>query len=152
MSNLTSIILVALLSVIGNIIYFKYQLRKERDKEVLKTRLINLLLPLYYILKNDELEINLWIKNEDVDMYEYESDKPERLLKPLVNIIKANLYLADNELHEACISFITWAYKSDTNQRFQDLHNECLGDDITFNHFRDIIYKKYDETRNRYIK
>lgn len=151
MNNLIPIILVAILGVVGNIIYFKYQLKKERNKEVLRMRLTNLLLPLYYILKNDELEVHLWIKS-DVDTYEYESDKPERLLNPLVEIIKKNLYLADNELHGACISFIEWAYKSDTYDRFQKVHDSTWKEDIVFNNFRDVVYKKYDENRNEYIK
>ena len=150
MFNLLSIILVALLGVIGNVIFFRYQSRKERSKEVLKMRLASLLLPLYFVLKNDELEAHLWEKS-DADFYEYESDKPERLLKPLVEIIKTNLYLADNELHKACISFIEWGYKSDTNERFQKVHYGALDDDA-FSNFRDIVYKKYDETRNKYIQ
>lgn len=151
MSNLLPIVLVAFLGVVGNIIYFKYQSKDKRDKEVLKIRLTNLLLPLYYILKNDELEVHLWSKS-DADPYEYESDKPKRLLEPLVEIIKKNLYLADNELHKSCISFIEWAYKSDTHERFQKIHYGTLKEDIIFSNFRDIVYKKYDETRNAYIK
>lgn len=151
MSNLLSIVLVAILGIIGNIVYFKYQLGKERNKEVLKMRLTNLLLPLFYILKNDELEIHLWLKSE-ADPYDYESDKPERLLKPLVEIIKKNLYLADDELHEACIAFIEWAYKSDTNERFQNVHNDSWKEDVEFDHLRDLVYKKYNEDRNEYIK
>ncbi|MDE2588905.1 MAG: hypothetical protein KGL95_04495 [Patescibacteria group bacterium] len=155
MSNLPSIILVASLGaiggVIGNIVYFNYRLKKEGNKEVLKMRLTNLLLPLYYILKNDELEVYLWIKGE-ADPYEYESDKPKRLLNPLVEIIKRNLYLADDELHEACISFIEWAYQSDVQERFQKVHYGILEEDIIFSKFRDVVYKKYDEARSAYIK
>lgn len=103
------------------------------------------------MLKNDELEIHLWIKS-DADTYEHESDKPERLVGPLIEIINKNLYLADNELHEACISFVEWAYKSDTYDRFQKVHDSIWKEDIIFNNFRDIVYKKYDENRNEYIK
>ena len=151
MPDILPIILVALLGVTGNIVYFEYKLKKQRSKEVLKMRLTNLLLPLYYVLKNDELELHLWIKS-DVDTYEYESYKPERLLKPLIEIIKKNLYLADNELHEACISFMEWAYKSDTSERFQKVHDDTWKEDIAFSNFRDLVYKKYHETRSEYIK
>lgn len=151
MSNLLTISLVALLGVLGNIVFFRYQFRKEVNKEVLRARLTNLLLPLYYILKNDELERHLWEK-ADADFYEYESDKPERLLKPLIEIIKTNLYLADNELHEACTTFIEWAYKSDTYERFQKMHNESSWKDEVFESFKDIIYKKYNQNRNEYLK
>ena len=151
MSNLASIILVAFLGVIGNIIYFKYQSKKERSKEVLKKKLTDLLLPLFYILKNDELLVHLWLKS-DADPYDYEAEKPERLLEPLIGIIKNNLYLADDELHEACISFVEWAYKSDVLERFQDVHMADFKDDVIFDNFRKIVYKKYNETRNEYIK
>lgn len=151
MINLIPIILVAVSGVLGNIIYFEYRLKKERHKETLKKRLTDLLLPLYYTLKNDELVIHAWLKS-DADPYEYESDKPERLLNSLTKIIKENLYLADDELHTACIMFMEWAYKSDTNERFQRIHDSDLAEDKILEKFRDIVYKKYNETRNEYIK
>jgi len=150
MNNLISIILVAVLGVVGNIIYFEYRLKKERGREVLKKRLTNLLLPLYYTLKDDELLIHAWL-NSEADPYEYESDKPERLFNSLRKIIKENLYLADDELHEACIMFIEWAYKADKNERFQRVHSEDLKEDKILKKFIEIVYKKYNETRNRYI-
>ena len=146
-----SIILVAVLGVVGNILYFEYRLKKERRREVLRKRLTNLLLPLYYILKDDELVIHAWL-NSEADPYEYESDKPERLLSGLQKIIKENLYLADDELHEACIMFIEWAYKADKNGRFQRIHDGDLVEDNVFKKFVEMVYKKYDETRKEYIK
>ena len=138
------------MGVVGNIIYFEYRLKKERGREVLKKRLTNLLLPLYYTLKDDELLIHAWL-NSEADPYEYESDKPERLFNSLRKIIKENLYLADDELHEACIMFIEWAYKADKNERFQRVHSEDLKEDKILKKFIEIVYKKYNETRNRYI-
>ena len=151
MIDLISIILVAVLGVVGNIFYFEYRLKKERSKEVLKKRLTNLLLPLYYTLKDDELVIHAWL-NSEADPYEYVSDKPERLLNSLQKIIKENLYLADDELHEACIMFIEWAYKADKNERFQRVHDGDLAEDNVLKKFVEMVYKKYDETRKVYIK
>jgi len=151
MNTLISIILVAVLGVVGNIFYFEYRLKKERSKEVLKKRLTNLLLPLYYTLKDDELVIHAWL-NSEADPYEYVSDKPERLLNSLQKIIKENLYLADDELHEACIMFIEWAYKADKNERFQRVHDGDLAEDNVLKKFVEMVYKKYDETRKVYIK
>lgn len=151
MNNLISIILVAILAILGNIIYFEYRFKKERRKDILKKRLVNLLLPLYYILKNDELLVHAWI-NSDADPYDYESDKPERLLKDLAEIIKENLYLADDELHKNCLMFIEWAYKGDTRERFQRVHNGKLAEDKILEEFRDIVYKKYNEAKKEYIK
>jgi hypothetical protein len=151
MIDLIPIILVAVLGVVGNIFYFEYRLKKERSKEVLKKRLTNLLLPLYYTLKDDELVIHAWL-NSEADPYEYESDKPERLLNSLQKIIKENLYLADDELHGACIMFIEWAYKADKNERFQRVHDGDLVEDNVLKKFVEMVYKKYDETRKEYIK
>jgi len=151
MIDFIPIILVATLGVLGNIIYFEYRLKKERHKEILKKGLTKLLLPLYYTLKNDELVLYAWL-NSDVDPYEYESDKPERLLKDLEEIIENNLYLADDELHAACIMFIEWAYKGDVKERFQRVHDSTLVEDKILEDFRDIVYKKYNEARNKYIK
>jgi len=153
MSNLSSIILVALLGVVGNVIYFKYQSSKEKDREVLKNKLTNLLLPLFYILKNDELELHAWSKSDNVDIYEYISDQPDRLFKPLAEIIKNNLYLADDELHEACLLFVEWVYKSDSNDRFQRAHYDAnFEEDKALESFRKIVYKNYNENRNEYLK
>jgi len=152
MISLVSIILVAVLGVIGNITYFEYRLKKERRKEVLKKRLTDLLLPLYYTLKNDELLIHAWL-NSEADPYEYESEKPERLLNILTEVIKENLYLADDELHEACIMFMEWVYKADNNGRFQRVHYDGgLAEDKILKRFIEIVYKKYSETRKEYIK
>lgn len=151
MIDLTPIILVAVLGVIGNIIYFEYRLRKERRREISKKRLTNLLLPLYYALKDDELVIHAWL-NSDVDPYEYESDKPERLFNSLREIIKENLYLANDELHEDCIMFMEWAYKANTNERFQRAHSGPLPEDKILERFVEIVYKRYNDERRRYIK
>ncbi len=149
MSNLTSIILVALLGVIGNIVYFKYQSKKERNKEVLKMRLTNLLLPLFVILKNDEIELEYSIEYDDP--YDFDSEKPTRLLNKLKDIINTNIYLADEELHEACMAFIKWAYLSDTNQRFQDMHNNVNIKEEDFENFKKIVIKKYYYEREKYL-
>jgi hypothetical protein len=151
MIDFIPIILVATLGVLGNITYFEYKLKKERHKELLKKRLTKLLLPLYYTLKNDELVLYAWL-NSDVDPYEYESDKPERLSNDLVEIIKNNLYLADDELHAACIMFMEWAYKGDAKERFQRIHDSILAEDKILKDFESIVYKKYNEARNEYIK
>jgi len=149
MNNIISIILVALLGFIGNIVYFNHQLKKERNKEVLKMRLTNLLLPLFVALKNDEIELKYSIKFDDP--YDFDSDKPTRLLNKLSTIINANLYLADDDLHEACISFMQWAYLSDTDQRYQDLHNNIDVEDVDFENFKNVVYKKYYTEREKYL-
>jgi len=151
MNTLISIILVATLGVIGNIIYFEYRFKKERRKEILRKRLTNLLLPLYHTLKDDELVIHAWL-NSEADPYEYESDKPERLLGGLQKIIKENIYLADDELHESCIMFIEWAYKADKNERFQRVHDGDLAEDNVLKKFVEMVYRKYNEARKEYIK
>ena len=150
MIDLIPIILVAVLGVTGNVIYFEYRLKKERRREILKKRLTNLLLPLYYTLKDDELVIHAWL-NSDADPYEYESDRPERLFNSLRGIIKENLYLADDELHETCIMFMEWAYRADKNERFQRVHSEELAEDKILKRFIEIVYKKYNEVRSQYI-
>lgn len=45
-----------------------------------------------------------------------------------------------------------WAYKCDTNERFQRIHDGNLEEDKILEKFRDVIYRKYNETRNEYIK
>ncbi len=149
MSNLFSIILVAFLGVIGNIIYFRYQINNNNSKEVMKTRLINLLLPLFITLKHDEINFEWSIKYDDP--YDFDSEKPTRLFNKLSDIIKFNLYLADDELHEASLSFLNWAALSDDKQRFQDLHNSGVINDADFDNFKKIVYERYYEERKKYL-
>lgn len=153
MSNIISIIIVAAFGVIGNIIYFEYRLRKEKRKEIIKEQLVKLLLPLYIIFKTDELEYLAWYKNPNLDEYEYESNKPDRLFKPAKEILDKNLYLADDELQLFSLLFIEWAYREDSNARFQELHNDMwLSQDKTLNDFRELVYKKYNEQKKKYLK
>ena len=152
MSNFVSIIIVAFFGVIGNIIYFEYRLKKEHKKEINKEQLTKLLLPLYIIFKTDELEAIKWFKNEDADPYEYESDMPDRLFKPAKKILDKNLYLADEELQKQSLLFIEWAFNEDSLVRFQKLHSEGLKQDKVLDDFKKLIYKKYNEKRNKYLK
>ena len=153
MSSIVSIIIVAILGVLGNIIYFEYRLKKEHKKEISKEQLTKLLLPLYIILKTDELEFLAWLKNNDADIYEYESDKPNRLFNPIKNILDKNLYLADDELQLFSLMFIEWAYREDSRARFKELHNDMyLTQDKILNDFRELVYKKYNEQKKKYLK
>jgi hypothetical protein len=151
MSDIISIILVAVSGVAGNVAYFEYRLKGERHKEILQKRLTQLLLPLYYTLKDDELSIHA-VLNSEADPYEYVSEKPNRLYKDLSEIIKNNLYLAAEELHKGCIKFIEWVYKSDENERFQRVHESNYSEDKVLEDFFKLVCKKYDETRNTYLK
>ena len=123
MSNITSIIIVAVLGVIGNIAYFEYRTHKEASKDLLKQRLTDLLLPLYVILHLEEIAIDAWLRSGEGDYAESHSGLPTRILSPIEKIIKENIYLADDQLHIACVDFLHWAYGSDTNARFQDMMN-----------------------------
>jgi len=151
MSDIASIIIVAILGVIGNIAYFEYRLKKEHTKEIIKEQLAKLLLPLYITLKTDELEFLAWKKDPNVDLHEYESDKPDRLFKPIKNILDKNLYLADDELQKHSLLFIEWAYSEDIYARFQKVHHGDLDQDKILNDFRELVYKKYNEQREKYI-
>lgn len=117
LKTILPIIAVAILTLLGNVFYFEYKFRKERKKETLREKLTQFLLPLYFIFKKDEFELHEWIK-ADVDLDEYYSDMPRRLMsKELYEIISKNLYLADDELHQACLQFLEWRYKSDVEER-----------------------------------
>lgn len=152
MTDFVSIIIVAVLGVIGNIAYFEYRLKKEQKKEVIKERLIKLLLPLYIVFKTDELALLAWQRNPDADEYEYESDKPDRLFNPIKEILDKNLYLADSELQSLSLLFIEWGFREDSKGRFQDLHNDMwLPQDKILEDFRSLVYKKYDEQRSKYL-
>jgi len=151
MTNIESIIVVAILGIIGNITYFEYRFKKESKKEIVKEQLTKLLLPLYIILKTDELELLEWQKHDVSDLIEYESDKPKRLFKPIKNILDDNLFLADEELQMHSLLFIEWAYREDSNERFQRLHYKALEQDKIFSDFRELVYKKYNEQRKKYL-
>lgn len=154
MSNILSIIIVAVLGVIGNIAYFEYRTHKERSKDILKQRLTDLLLPLYVILHLDEIAIDAWCRSGDGDYAESHSDLPTRILSPIEVIIKQNIYLADDQLHIACVDFLQWAYRSNTNARFQDIMNGDFNSaiqDKDFKKFYDIVTHEYNNARHQYL-
>jgi hypothetical protein len=153
MSNLLSIILVAVLGVIGNIAYFEYQTRQKNSKELLKQRLTDLLLPLYVILHVEEIAMRAWYSSPDGDYAGGHSELPTRVLLPINDIIKKNIYLADEELHQACLNFLQWAYHSDENERFQSLMGGKFDASISdkgFNEFQELVTRKYHEARMAY--
>jgi hypothetical protein len=155
MSNLFSIILVALLGVIGNIAYFEYQTRKKNSEAILKQRLTDLLLPLYVILHVEEIAIKAWYSSPEGDYADAHSELPTRVLLPIKEIIKKNIYLADDELHQACLSFLHWAYNSDENERFQSLMGgkfDATVSDKGFDEFQETVIRKYQEARAEYTK
>ena len=152
MSSIISIIIVAILGIIGNIVYFEYRFKKEHKKEIDKEQMTKLLLLFYIILKTDELEFLEWDKI-GADLFEYESNKPNRLFNPIKNVLDKNLYLADEELQMFSLMFIEWAYKEDSGARFQELHNDMyLTQDKILNDFRELVYKKYNEQKKKYLK
>lgn len=154
MSNLISIIIVAIPGVIGNIAYFEYRTKKETSKKLIKERLTKLLLPLYVVLHLDETSTDAWLRSGEGDYEEVHSDLPTRVLSPVEKIIKENIYLADDKLHDACLNFLRWAYGSDTNQRFQDLMNRNFDfaiQDKDFKEFYDIVVDEYNKNRQEYL-
>ncbi len=155
MSNILSIIAVAVLGVFGNIAYFEYQTKKKTSKDLLKQRLTNLLLPLYVILHLEEISTDAWARSPDGDYADVHSELPNRILSPIEKVIKENIYLASDTLHEACIDFLQWAYGSDTNERFQKLMSgnfDFAIQDKDFKKFYDVVVREYNEARHEYIK
>lgn len=154
LETLFPVIIVAILTLLGNIIYFEYKFRKkrkEKSREVLRQRLTQFLLPLYVIFKKDELERHAWL-NADVDMYEYESEMPKRIFsKEMHEIISKNLYLADDELHSSCLLFLEWAYRSNPDERYQRVHTEQLKEDKVFKRFRELVCAKFYQARREYL-
>ena len=153
MSNITSIIIVAVLGVVGNISYFEYKTKKEKSKDLLRLKLTKLLLPLYVILHVQEVSLDAWLSQGDGDPAESHSDLPKRIITPIEDIIKENIYLADDQLHEACVSFLQWAYSSDTNERFQNIMEgkfDPAVEDGEFKKFRDMVINKYNNARHQY--
>lgn len=154
MSNIISIIAVAVLGVIGNIAYFEYKTHKETSKNLLKERLTKLLLPLYIVLYIDEKSEIAWATNGDGDYADFYSRLPSRLLPPIIKIIKENIYLADDTLHSACMDFLEWAYMNDENDRFQKLMSRDFDEliqDKNFKNFSDIVRQQYEEIRHLYL-
>jgi hypothetical protein len=157
MSNFISIIVVAALGVIGNIIYFEYQTHKKTSKDLLKQKLTQLLLPLYVALHLGEIEEDAFIsKSEDGDYGASFADLPKRVLSSVEKIIKNNMWLADDQLHEACVDFLQWAYASDTDQRLDKMmlgdFDSAFKDDEKFKKFYNIVMREYNDVRHQYLK
>lgn len=148
MSNVISIIIVAVLGVIGNIAYFEYQVKRKTKKDLLRQRLTELLLPIYIALEYDTIEVDKIQSTDDApDVYpHFISDRTVRVANKIEEIIKKNLYLADDNLCEACLNFLGFAYQLNSNQRIE------VGEDVYFNEFKDLIVKRFLSDKKEYLK
>ena len=149
---LIPVIIVAILTTVGNILFFKYQFKKDNKWKVLNQQLKDLLLPLYYILKEDELNQSEWFRCDNMDPHEFIAEEPKRLKEKIIHIVKEKMYLADNELHTSCIEFLEWAYRVDENERFEKSHVKGVGIDKVFLDFKSLVFTKYNKARNDYLK
>ena len=118
--TLFSSIIIAILSIFGNILFFRYEFKKRHKLDVLQQQLTEFLLPLFYAFKDRQLKSLEWSDMDNYDYIEDETTKPKELLKEIVPIIKNKMYLADNELHLCCIDFLKWAVTFDENKAFQE--------------------------------
>ncbi len=151
MADLTAILLVAGVGVLCNIAYFEYRLSRKQDKVVLKEKLVKLLLPLYYLIEDERQA--MFIRDEHFDSIEHISEQPGRVRKGVAEVVKQYIYLADDELHKACITFLEWAYRNiDDNERFQQLMSGKLSDGNEFEDFKKVVERKYHEARNSYLQ
>ena len=93
------------------------------------------------------------LKQDYGDVHDYEAKKPLRLLRKLNKIIETNLYLADEELYEACLTFLEWSHKygAQEDSRFDRSHIEELIEDRAFDDFNKLVEKKYKEARQKYL-
>jgi hypothetical protein len=149
--SLSSIIIVAILSVFGNILFFNYQFRRKNTRDILQEQLTEFLLPLFYAVKEYSLQSLEW---STYDNYEYVEDtikEPKELLKKITPIIKNKLYLADDELHSSCIEFLKWASMFNENDAFQDMYQGSLDCKI-MDDFKVLVEKKYNQIRDKYIQ
>jgi hypothetical protein len=151
LTALAPVILVAFLTLLGNIIYFEHRFKREGTKKLLRQKLTDLIMPLYFVLKRDELAELEWSKNENVDMYDFISGMSERLVEPVYGILKENMYLADDELYRECLDFMEWGFGADVNARFDRLHKGGLDEDLIFKRFRALIYSKFESARRDYL-
>jgi len=152
LKSLIPAIIAVILTIIGNVLFFRYQFKKNKKWKILNQQLTELLLPLFYILKEDGFDISECIMDENWNMYEFIAEQPKRLKTKIIPIIKKNLYLADDNLHKVCLEFLEWAYKVDENDRFGKLLTNGFNDEEIFLRFRELIFKKYNEVRNNYLK
>jgi len=70
--TLIPVILVAVLTILGNIFFFKYQFKKENKWKLLQQQLTEFLLPLFYIFKKYKLDA---ITNSDDCFSEISGEK-----------------------------------------------------------------------------
>ncbi|MFH0972732.1 MAG: hypothetical protein V1768_01910 [Patescibacteria group bacterium] len=151
---LIPIFFVAILTITGNVAFFKYQFKKDNNWKILHQQLTELLLPLFYAFKNDEFNQSEWFGNDNIDEHEIVAQEPKRLMKEIIPIVKNKLYLADNELHASCIKFLEWAHGVNESNRFDESHTNDIdiNTDKALLEFKELVFKKYNATRNNYLK
>jgi predicted permease len=65
LKSLIPAIIAVILTIIGNVLFFRYQFKKNKKWKILNQQLTELLLPLFYILKEDGFDISECIMDEN---------------------------------------------------------------------------------------
>jgi len=147
-----SVILVSSLTLIGNVAFFNYRFRKDNKWKIRQQQITELIQPLYYLFKEDEFFGSEWSHLDSYEPTEFYAEEPKRLKEKILPIIKGKLYLADDELHSACIIFLDWAHNENYEQRYQNIQKNSITSDSVYSDFKKMVFKKYDETRKKYLK
>jgi hypothetical protein len=153
LETLIPVVLVALLTVVGNVFFFNYQFRKNKKKKILNQQLVELLLPLFFVLEEDAL-LDIELNSDPVYNYtqtDYFLEQQRRLREKVKSILKENLYLANYEFHLSCLKFLKWAYSIDEDERFHKLMTEGV-DDKPFFLFKESVLKEYYKVKKKYLK
>lgn len=119
--------------------------------EIRKERLTKLLLPLYVLLKREEVMWKTELAFTDGDPPGFIEDLP-KYYQPLEKILMEYLYLADDELSKKSLDFISWVNVSRVDEGRWDkiMENRIKNEDVPLEKFKQCVFKKYEKDKSLY--
>ena len=147
-------ITVAVVTFLGNLIFFHYKKKKERKSKILEQQLKELLLPLLFIFEDYRFKVNKIHDHNpgDFDVTEHIIYEPKEVVGQIHSLLKEKLYLSNTELHNKCLKFLHWASVVDTEEEWDNLYMRGVLGYKEVEDFKNFVTQEYEKTKNEYLQ
>jgi hypothetical protein len=146
---MNEIALIIITSIATSGFSYFFQLMKESDNKVRglrRDRLTKLLLPLYMRMQEEGPDMKAELSHDNGDPGGFIDSLP-KYYSPLIDIIRENIYLADDELTEKALKFIEWVRTEEYREsRYSEVMMGHISD-VELQELRQCVEKKYQEEK-----
>lgn len=143
-------VVTAIVTSILNFIVQYFLSKSHYDTEIRKERLTKLLLPLYFQLRKEGVMFEAEIAFENGDPAAFMDDLP-KYYETFEVILKEYLYLADDELTDKALKFISWVNVARyDSKRYEKIMTTGIEDEALSN-FKKCVFRQYEHEKKRFL-